>query len=97
MDEITVGEVEFLAGDIDSAGDGGTEVGGGRFIDDMYFIRIYVVMFDDIALTRLRYGDDGGGTATVDGHGEIEIPVVEAFVVLGIYFIDEVMYGEDCG
>jgi hypothetical protein len=54
-------------------------------------------MPDDIAFASLRYGYDGAGTAAVEGHGQVKIPIVELFMVVRKQFVNEVMHSQYSG
>lgn len=70
-------------------------MGRGRLIHHVNFSRIETVLPDAILLARLRNGNDGVGAAAEKGHGEIEEPVVELFMVFGEQLVDQVVDGED--
>ncbi len=54
-------------------------------------------MFDDIPLRSLRNGYDSRRPAAKQRHRQVQIVVIELFVVFGEQLKDEIMYGQDSG
>jgi hypothetical protein len=86
-------QVVLAASGFDKFLGGRPKILGRRFIDNKDFIRVYVVVGDDVLAAGLRNGNDGRRSPAKKGHGQIQVPVVEFFVVGRIEFVDQVVDG----